>query len=274
MNVLRIASYNPIKHYKLDVGLLQKNDSADFIITKDLSDFSNPITYINGVKVAENGVSLLKRKKSEFINNFKNSYVEEKDFEVYAKSDSVNVISVFNGQLFTKKEKHSIKIENKNAVSDIKNDILKIAVVNRYFSVKPSVAFVKNFGLKTGAIASSVAHDSHNIVVVGCSDKEMAKAVNLIIKNKGGLSWANGYNSDILPLPFAGLMTSEPYNKVAKKYREMEDMARKMGSSLKAPYMTLSFMALPVIPELKLTDKGLFDVMKFKFTELFTEKEI
>ena len=272
MDVLQIASYNPIKHYNLDVGLLQKGDPADFIMTKNLHDFSNITTYINGIKVAENGKSLLDKINETPINKFITKLKTENDFKVRAESDFVNVISALDGQLFTKKEIYKVKIKAGYAISDAQNDILKIVVVNRYFDAKPMVAFIKNFGLKTGAIASSVAHDSHNIIAVGCSDAEISKAVNLIIQNKGGLSWANKNNSDVLPLPFAGLMTDAPYNKVAKKYREMENVARKFGSKLKAPYMTLSFMALPVIPELKLTDKGLFDVSKFGFIKLFTER--
>jgi len=181
----------------------------------------------------------------------------------------INVIVAIDGQLITEKSKEKPKVSNGYAVSDVDRDILKIVVVNRYKKAKPSVAFIKNFGLKEGAIASSVAHDSHNIIAVGVSDEDICRAVNLIVKNKGGISAVSKHEEDILPLPIAGIISDKEYGWVAKKYTNMKKKAKMLGSKLKAPYMTLSFMALPVIPRLKLSDKGLFDSEKNRFIDLF-----
>ncbi|HRN92829.1 MAG TPA: adenine deaminase C-terminal domain-containing protein, partial [Ferruginibacter sp.] len=143
-------------------------------------------------------------------------------------------------------------------------DILKIAVINRYHPAPPAVAFIKNFGLTHGAIASSVAHDSHNIVVVGTSDEAMCRAVNLIIEHRGGLSAVSNEATHVLPLPVAGLMSHDEGYKVAESYTAIDQFVKKtLGSTLTAPFMTLSFMALLVIPHLKLSDKGLFDGDQF-----------
>ncbi len=268
-NVLKIASYNPITHYNLPVGLLRIRDSADFIISKNLADFDNLTVYIGGEKVAENGKPLIDFLKAKPVNNFNAQTFVESDFAIETKSDKLIVIKAYDKQLFTEKEIINIHHPQKNIVSDTRRDILKIAVVNRYKKAKPAIGFIKNFGLKTGAIASSVAHDSHNIVVVGVTDYEIAQAVNMIIKNKGGLSVFSNEHKMVLPLPIAGLMSNKNYNYVAENYMKITKYARSLGCKLHSPFMTLSFMALPVIPKLKITDKYLFDVERFLPCEAF-----
>lgn len=269
LKVLSAASLNPVSHYNLDVGLLRVGDPADFLIVDSLEELNVLSTYVNGVEVAKNGNSLVSRIKPKIKNNFNIGPTKPSDFAVKSKGEMINVIVAVEGQLVTEKSKEKPKVSNGYAVSDVDRDILKIVVVNRYKEAKPSVAFIKNFGLKEGAIASSVAHDSHNIIAVGVSDEDICRAVNLIVKNKGGISAVGKNKEDVLPLPIAGIISDKEYGWVAKKYTEMKKTAKMLGSKLKAPYMTLSFMALPVIPCLKLSDKGLFDSEKNKFIDLF-----
>ena len=190
------------------------------------------------------------------------------DFTLPNRKGKINVIEAVNNQLITKRLILEPKVEKGNLVSDVKRDILKIAVVNRYYDAKVALGFVNNFGLKTGAIASSVAHDSHNIIAVGTSDKDICRAVNLIIENKGGICAVSSQKEKILPLPIAGIISDQDYLTVAKKYSEIDAMAKALGSNLDTPLMTLSFMALLVIPEVKLSDRGLFDGTKFEFIDV------
>jgi len=271
MKVFISATLNPIRHYKLDVGLLRVGDSADFLIVDSLDKLNVISTFINGLEVAKAGKGLFNKAKTEKINNFKIKKLKPSDFALNSKGEKMNVIVAIDGQIFTEKTKEKPKFKNGNVVSDLDKDILKISLINRYKKAKPAIAFIKNFGLKDGAIASSVSHDSHNIIAVGVTDKYICKAVNLIIKNKGGIS-AVGKNYEIvLALPIAGIMSNIRYDQVAKKYIDINIIAKSLGSKLKAPFMTLSFMALPVIPRLKITDKGLFDSENFKFKNLFEE---
>ncbi|MEI8348558.1 MAG: adenine deaminase [Candidatus Omnitrophota bacterium] len=269
MDVLRIASYNPIKHYGLEVGLLQKGDWADFAVIDNFKNFNIIKTYINGRLVAEKGKSFLEKASEGGINNFNAHPKKVSEFAIKAQNSLINVIEVIDGELITRKIKIIPKVSNGYIVSDVEGDILKIAVVNRYREAPVAVGFIKNFGIKKGAIASSVAHDSHNIVAVGASDKDLASAVNLVIHNHGGLALTCGIYKEILKLPVAGLMSNRDGYQIAKKYSELNIAARKLGCNLKAPYMTLSFMALLVEPEIKLSDKGLFDSIYFKFINLF-----
>lgn len=269
MDVLRCASYNPIKHYGLEVGLLQKGDFADFVVVDNLENFNILKTFIDGRLVAENGKSLLEKVPVVIKNNFNTREKKPADFIVKKRGNYINVIEAIDGQLITKRTIVPAKISGDCVVSDVYRDILKIAVINRYKDTPVSVGFVKNFGLKTGAIASSFAHDSHNIVAVGVSDDDIAKAVNLIIKNRGGISFVCSNQEEILPLPVAGLMSDQDGYLVGEQYSKMTSLVREIGSTFKAPYMTLFFMALLVIPELKLSDKGLFDGKNFKFIDLF-----
>ena len=269
MDVIRSASLNPVKHYGLEVGLMQKGDPADFIIVEDLTDFHVLKTYIDGKPVMENGKSLLPQIPVKHLNNFNATEKKVTDFTLENKGNKVNVIGAIDGQLITKKMEAPVKSLNGYAVPDIENDLLKLTVVNRYKDTKPSIAFIKNFGLKDGAIAASFAHDSHNVLAVGTSDEYLTKAVNKVIRNRGGLSLVMKDSEEILKLPVAGLMSDKDGYKVAAKYSKMTKIAKENGSKLRAPFMTLSFMALLVIPEIKLSDKGLFDGDRFQFMELF-----
>jgi len=267
--VLKAACINPIKHYKMDVGILQPGTPADFIVIEDLKYFKVMATYINGELVAENGQSNIKTQPSSIINNFDCSFKTANEFKFKTSDFQGEIIEAVDEQLITNKLALLPKDENGFYISDVKKDILKIAVVNRYQDASVAIAFIKNFGLKHGAIASSVAHDSHNIIAVGVDDESIADAVNLVIKSKGGVSVADYSNPDsnlILPLPVAGLMSNEDGYKIAEMYTKIDAAAKQFGSTLSAPFMTLSFMALLVIPHLKLSDKGLFDGDKFQFT--------
>jgi adenine deaminase len=266
--VLQAACVNPVHHYNMNVGLLQEGDAADFIVVEDLVHFKIQQTYIDGELVAEHGNSFVQHVPFETPNNFNISAKEVSDFEIPSTASKIRVIEALEGQLITNEIHHESLLENGKIVSDVKNDILKMAVVNRYQDTKPAIAFIKNFGLKKGAIASSVAHDCHNIVVVGTSDEEICKAVNLIIKNTGGICAVNGDEAKSLALPVAGIISDKNGWETGKLYEEIDAMAKSLGSSLKAPFMTLSFMALLVIPDLKLSDKGLFSGNSFTFVDL------
>jgi adenine deaminase len=260
-----MACINPIEHYNLDVGQLRVGDSADLIEVKDLKDFEILRTVINGEVVNENNQSKIDSIKIESINNFHALQTSASDFLFESACDEVEVIQAIDHELFTKEKKYHIHKDGTFCV-DLSQDILKIAVVNRYENRKPAVAFVSGFGLKKGAMASCVAHDSHNIIVVGCSDEEISKAVNLIISSKGGISAVVAEEYMHLPLEVAGIMSSDDAFNVASKYDKLDKYVKNtLGSHLSAPFMTLSFMALLVIPEIKLSDKGLFDGREFHF---------
>jgi adenine deaminase len=276
--VLRVACVNPVKHYNLPVGLLGEGDPADFIVVKDLRDFEVLQTYLNGVLVAENGQSLLPAAPVAVVNNFKAKYICPEDFQVRVPNSTgqhpiVKVIQCFDGQLITARQDLPATVENGLVEPDVAQDVLKLAVVNRYeVAPSPSVSFIRGFGLKEGALASSVGHDSHNITVVGCDDESMARAVFLVMEAKGGLAavGANSARNDreiLVPLPVAGLMSDQPGTNVAEAYAAVDALAKELGSPLGAPFMTLSFMALLVIPDLKLSDKGLFDGQQFAFVD-------
>ncbi|WP_134388506.1 adenine deaminase [Flavobacterium psychrophilum] len=269
--ILQVACVNPVHHYKMKVGLLKKNDAADFIVVEDLVNFKVNKTYINGELVAENGQSFVENINFETPNNLNITKKKISDFEIPSLAEKIRVIEALEGQLITNEIHHNSFIKNGKLVSDIENDILKMAVVNRYQNTTQAIAFIKNFGLKKGAIASSVAHDCHNIVVVGTSDEEICNAVNLIIKNTGGICAVNGTQNKSLALPVAGIMSDKDAWETGKLYQEIDAMAKDLGSTLKAPFMTLSFMALLVIPDLKLSDKGLFSGNTFSFVDLNVE---
>ena len=268
MDVLQCACVNPVKHYKLDVGLLQQGDKADFIVVNNLQDLHVLQTFVNGELVAENGKTFLPDKTHRIINSFNTEKIKEEEIKIAVTSQTINVIEAIDGQLITNCIKAKPKIENGFAVSDVANDVLKIVVVNRYTKAKPVVGFIKNFGLQTGAIASTVAHDSHNIIAVGVSDKEITDAINFLIENKGGLSAVGNNLQHVIALPIAGLMSDKPCREIGKTYSAIDAFAKSLGSKLKAPYMTLSFMALLVIPHFKIGDKGLFDADRFEFAKL------
>ena len=266
--VLRACTFIPVKHYQLQVGLLQLNDAADFIIIDNLQDFSVQKTYIDGIKVAEDGISLLKSVKETTPNIFNANPIKENDLKLAFKGSDIKVIKAMEGQLITECLIVAPKVENNFIVSDVEKDVLKIVVLNRYQESKPAVAFIKGFQLKKGALASTVAHDSHNIIAVGTNDEDIVAAINLLIQSTGGISLVNASESYHLPLAVAGLMSAEDGFEVAASYDFINQKTKEFGTVLNAPFMTLSFMALLVIPELKLSDKGLFDGNTFEFTTL------
>ena len=268
-DVLRAATYNVVKHYNLPIGMLQIGDKADFIQIDNLQNFTILKTIINGDIVSENGKSKLPILKAPIVNYFNCTKKTPKDFALKSEGNIIRVIEVLDGQLITNELQLETLTVNGFAESNVEHDILKIAVINRYHDAPISVAFIKNVGLKNGAIASCVAHDCHNIVVVGVGDEEICKAVNLIIENKGGISLATENEEMVLPLPIAGIMTDQPAEQVAEAYTKLDLKAKELGSKLRAPYMSLSFMALLVIPQLKLSDKGLFNGQTFEFTNVF-----
>ncbi len=265
--ILKAACLNPVLHYKLDVGLLRVGDAADFIVVKDLENFKVEKVFIDGEIVAENGKSNIRTTRSGIVNNFSCNKKEVSDFEiVYTNEKRIPVIEALDGQLITNRLSVEPKRIDGKIVSDKERDILKIVVVNRYSNTAVAKAFIKNFGLKKGALASSVAHDSHNIVAVGVDDESICKAVNLVIEKKGGVSAVGSNNEMVLRLPVAGLMSNEDGYKIAADYTAIDKMTKEeLGSTLGSPFMTLSFMALLVIPHLKLSDRGLFDGDKFEF---------
>lgn len=269
IDVLRIASLNPVRHYGLDVGLLQEGDSADILVIDDLSNLRILKTVINGRVVAEHGKTLLKESRKRIVNNFSAREKTAHDLALKNRDGKIHIIEAVDGQLVTNRVLEKPKVADGHLVSDPERDILKIAVINRYNDSPPAMGFVRNFGLKAGAIGSSVAHDSHNIVSVGVDDMDVCRAVNSIIRNKGGISAVCGDTEKVFSLPVAGIMSDLGYEEVSRRYTELDGFARELGSELRAPFMTLSFMALLVIPELKLSDKGLFDASRFEFVDLF-----
>ncbi|MCX6208531.1 MAG: adenine deaminase [Bacteroidetes bacterium] len=271
--ILQAACINPIHHYKLDVGMLRVGDFADFIVAEDLIHFNIKATYINGELVAENGKSFIQSKQVEPINQFDCNEIIAEDLIVTTKdfpNATVPVIEALDGQLITNRIEvlRSILLDTSSQflIPNTQQDILKMVVINRYHNAPIAKCFIKNFGLKKGALASTVAHDSHNIVAVGVDDISLAEAINLVIKAKGGVSATDENKSMIVALPVAGLMSAEDGYKVAADYTAIDKMTKEdLGSTLLSPFMTLSFMALLVIPHLKLSDKGLFDGNKFQF---------
>jgi len=269
--LLTAACINPIKHYNLPVGQLNKGDFADFIVVNNLSDFEVRSTYINGKKIKlEKDTS---KREAIHINNFHARKISTADILISSEKESekIHIINAFDGDLLTKISTRILKCNDGILMSDSEYDILKMVVLNRYKEgVKPAVAFIKGFGIKNGAIASTIAHDSHNIIAVGSDDVLIAEAINRIVETRGGIVAVDDTGKfEILPLPVAGLLTTDPVEIVAEKYKTLNQFVKKMGSAMRAPFMTLSFMALLVIPEIKLSDKGLFDGNKFVFIDLF-----
>lgn len=275
-DLYQTAVINPVQHYNLPIGLLREGDAADFICVDSKESFNVLETYIDGNKVAKNGKALFSIPESEVINHFNCKPISIDDVKVMAPTDSpsLKVMQAEDGELLTGEyiwatnKKTGEKIE-----SNVDEDILKIVVLNRYSAAKPVVGFIKNFGLQKGALAGSVAHDSHNIVAIGCDDESLVKAVNGIIEAKGGIIACDADKELLLKLPVAGLMSNESGVVVAQKYSEINAFVEEMGCAMKAPFMTLAFMSLLVIPSLKIGDKGLFDVNKFSFTSLFVDEE-
>lgn len=270
-NVLQAACINPVMHYSLNVGLLREGDAADFILIDNPQAFNILETWIDGELVAQNGTSLIPDLRSEHPNFFDCQPKTAAEF-IYPANNSetrIRVIEALDGQLVTNEWLTTAKIIDGAIVPDLEKDVLKVVVVNRYSPAPPAIAFIRNFGLKLGALASSVAHDSHNIICIGCDDESIARAVNLVVEARGGLSAVGAGSGYLIGLPIAGLMTDRDGYEVAESYTNIDRFVKEtLGSTLKWPFMSLSFMALLVIPSLKLSDKGLFDGENFKFTAL------
>jgi len=270
--ILQAACINPVQHYKMKVGVLNEGDAADLIVVKDLKTFEVLKTYIDGRLVAENGKSKIESVKTGIINRFDCDPIKRDDLYINGPAkQQIQVIEALDGQLITNKYSQDVDPlvgdDEYELASNTDIDILKIVVVNRYIDSKVAIAFIKNFGLKSGALASSVAHDSHNIVAVGTNDESIRDAVNMIIEHRGGVSFVSDDTEMIVPLPVGGLMSNEDGYKVAEQYSLIDKAVKYAGCSLSAPFMTLSFMALLVIPHLKLSDLGLFDGDKFELLQ-------
>jgi adenine deaminase len=269
-NVLKAACVNPVVHYQLPTGLAKVNDPANFIVVEDLTQFNVVQTFINGELVAEKGQSFIQPIDEKVINQFDTNPIKAEDIQVPIetypfKDQKMAVIEAIDGQLITQCLWEEATVVDGKIVSNTNTDILKMVVYNRYHQAVPKMAFIKNFGFKQGAIASTVAHDSHNIIAVGVNDQDIVSAINTVIQEKGGISCVNGQETKVLGLPVAGLMSKDNPYLVAESYSTIDSMAKSLGSSLGSPFMTLSFMALLVIPHLKLSDKGLFDGDRFNF---------
>ncbi len=268
-HLLRMACVNPALHYRLDVGLLRPGDAADLIEVDNLNDLTIRRVVIDGRVVAEQGKSLLPFTPPEIVNRFETPKRNPGDFRVEAQKGAMQAIAAIDGQLVTDRIRTVPRTKGGEVVTDLERDLLKMVLCDRYGGGKPAIAFVKNFGLRSGAIASSVSHDSHNIIAVGVSDEELAAAVNAVIDARGGIAVAQGARTELLPLPIAGLMSPLDGEQVARDYARLDRLAKDLGSTLAAPFMTLSFMALTVIPELKLGPEGLFDVGRFSYVPMF-----
>ncbi len=273
MDVIRACTQNPTKHYNLQPALLREGHLADFIVVDNPADFNVQQVYIDGILVAEDGKTLIESVHEETPNQFNALSLTPEMLKVKAVKSRILVQQAFEGQLITEKRFEDALIEDGCVVSDTDRDILKMLVMNRYSPEWPAISFVSGFGFKRGAIASTVAHDSHNIIAVGTDDDSIAFAVNALVAEKGGIAVVDGVRIDVLPLPVAGIMSNKDGYEVAIRYSQLNEMVKKLGTPLEAPFMTLSFMALLVIPALKLSDKGLFDGNSFEFTELFADEE-
>lgn len=268
-DVLRCACLNPLQHYGLPAGRLQVGDRMDAVLVDDLHHFTPLKTWIAGQCVADQGISLLSIVKPQALNRFNARKIQPEDFKLADTGDKVRVIAVQDGELLT--EQLSFKPHSQDGWLQpaLADDVLWLLVLNRYQPAKPALAFIKGFGLRQGALASSVAHDSHNIVAVGTDAAALCQAVNALIESQGGIACVSQGRLSILPLPIAGLMSDADGDHVAQSYAELNRQAKRMGCPLRAPFMSLSFMALLVIPKLKLSDRGLFDGQRFAFTDLF-----
>ena len=264
-DVLAIACIHPVEHYGMEVGLLQPGDPADFIVVDHPDTMQVQKTVIAGECVYDGKETFLSSRSHPTPNNFSTSRKSPADFRVAGDGKDFPVIQALDGQLITNRVNVDLPVEDGALQSDPGQDALKIAVINRYQEAPVAVGFIRGYGLQGGALASTVAHDSHNLIVVGVDDESICRAVNLLVDCKGGLSAVNGTEEHVIPLPIAGIMSDKSGEKIGKAYEEIDAFVRAMGCGLKAPYMTLSFMALLVIPSIKMSDKGLFDAEAFQF---------
>jgi adenine deaminase len=264
--LIKAFSVNPVCHYKLDVGLLRVGDKADFIVVDNLYDFNVKDVYINGISQIDKDIF----ESDTLLNTFNRDYIKTSDIQIESNTNNVNLIHARDKELYTSRAFGKVIVENGYAKANPKEDVLKLVLVNRYVNMeKPIVAFIKGFGLKNCAIASSISHDNHNIIAVGTSDDKISEAINNVIRTKGGISFVSKDIKEILELPVAGIISNKSLEEVSAKYKRLNLLVADNGSNLKSPFMTLSFMALPVIPELKISTKGLFDISKFETVPLF-----
>jgi adenine deaminase len=271
-DVIRSATINPVVHYNLEAGLLKPGDSADFILVDSLRKMQVLETWIKGHKVYANGNVLFRYIAGKAVNNFKCSPIQISDIRIINQHRKVRIIESFEGELLTK-ELSGSSGKGEFVEPDLENDILKIVVKDRYNDAPPATGFIKGFGLKRGAFASSIAHDSHNIISIGTNDKDIISAVNEIIRMKGGLATSSAGNVESLKLDIAGIMTTRSCEEVAGDYEKLNNIVKSFGCTMRAPFMALSFMALLVIPDLKIGDRGLFDVTRFEPVPLFIDEQ-
>jgi len=270
-NILRAVIYNPIKHYNLNVGMLQIGDPADLVVVNNLREFKVLKTVIDGVEVCEKGKIKFNVGNPDKVNNFYLNKIDESFFKLKKKAKHAKIIDIIDGELVTKQSVFRLDTKLKYIESDVEQDVLKISVVNRYMEEKPSLGLIRGFNLKRGGMVSSIAHDSHNIIVVGTNDKIMLELVEWTQENKGGIAVHDGEKIYGLPLPIAGIISELPASDVAEKYAYLDTKVKEIGSRLRAPFMTLSFMALLVIPDIKIGNKGLFDGKRFEHTNIFVD---
>lgn len=268
-DILKVTTINPVIHYKLPVGLLQINDFADFIIVDDIKELNIISTWINGKPYKNENIIAYSDTLHPHVNNFNAKKISNENLICKSDGKQINVINLINNELVTKKSIENPRILNGNVISCVEKDILKIVYYNRYVPSNPQIAFIKNFGLKKGAIAQTISHDNHNIIAVGTNDKDLINCINRIIDLNGGIVYYNDDEIIELPLPIAGIMSNKNISFVSSKYREISDKLILNGSTHTAPLMTLSFLSLIVIPEIKIGEHGLFDVNEFKFIDLF-----
>lgn len=269
-DLLQCACVNPVRHYQVDVGLLQKGDPADFILVDDLERMEVTATWINGELVSSKGQPLFQAEQANPINRFQDAApITPEQLVVQTRGRQIQVIEVTDGRIITTAGRRTLAADSSVVEAYPQTDLLKILVLNRYQPAPPAIAFVSGFGLQRGAMASSIAHDSHNIIAVGASDRDLARAVSLLRESGGGICFVNGEEEIRIELPVAGLMGLGSCEEMAASYSALERRVRENGCGLQTPFMTLSFLALPVIPALKITDLGLFDGEKFEPTDLF-----
>lgn len=269
-DILQCACVNPVRHYDLQVGLLQEGDPADFILVDDLEEMKVGATWINGDMVSQGNEPLFTVKTPQPVNHFNAAPIQPADLLVPVRGEAIRVIEVMDGQIVTGASQQSVVPGSTLVEADPHLDLLKIIVINRYRQAPPAIAFVRGFGLRQGAMASSIAHDSHNIIAVGINDQDLSRAVNLLVESGGGLSFVDGSEEERLELPVAGLMGLLGCAEMAHRYTTIEERVKAQGCQLQTPFMTMSFLALPVIPALKITDLGLFDVERFELCDLFS----
>lgn len=273
LDILQYSTVTPVRHFGLGMGLLQPGDPADFIVVDDLKRFRVLSHFCKGIKIAENNRPLFSAPSPTALNNFQAKPITDADVQVKAMGGQIKVIEVQNGELITGKSVQEPHKKEGYCIADPSQDLLKICVLNRYTPTPPAVAFVRGFGLQKGAMASSIAHDSHNIIAIGCSDSDLCEAINEVIRCKGGITYVGQGTTLSLALPVAGLMGLASCKETAERHHQIETLCKEQGCLLHAPFMAMSFLALPVIPHLKITDRGLFDVNQFNFTPLFQDSK-